>query len=414
MRTLAYPAMVLVVGMLATKLAAADALTVQPVPATATPTYTTATLTKIDPWTVVSAGESPYFWQIIWTGNMFVTVGSNGAILTSPDGLTWKKALSNTSTHLYGVASNGKVTAVAGDKGTILVSADLVNWSIVPLGITTRLFSMIWMGTQFVALGDTNTVVTSPDGSTWTIQPPSSGYTFHHGTWTGSLAIATAVEGIVVSQNGVDWQKVFGSSVSKMYDVASNGNISVAVGGVLDTVYSSTDGMTWATRTLPASISSLGGIKWTGTEFLGVGSGDFLIRSPDGITWSARHIGTGLVLSDIAAHGDTMVAVSTDGSIIVNKKVEKAVAPEIAFAPGAPGSTPQLQLSTTTPNAKIYYSDDGSDPNKKSSPYMAPFSPTHSGMIKARAFRNDMPPSDVTAAQFTIEPADASAAGAKP
>lgn len=52
----------------------------------------------------------------------FVAVGWNGAILTSPDGVSWTQQTSGTGNSLYGVAyGNGTFVAV-GAYGAILTS----------------------------------------------------------------------------------------------------------------------------------------------------------------------------------------------------------------------------------------------------------------------------------------------------
>ncbi len=70
-----------------------------------------------------------------WGGNQFVAVGEGGAILTSPDGVTWTPRAS--------------------------YSLDGVTWG----------------GDQFVAVGLEGTILTSPDGVTWT--PRASGVTYY-------------------------------------------------------------------------------------------------------------------------------------------------------------------------------------------------------------------------------------------
>ena len=75
-----------------------------------------------------------FFNAITYANGIFVAVGYNGAILTSPDGVTWTPRISGTTDSLYGVTyGNGTFVAV-GDSGTILQSDSL---SIIPVSIPT-------------------------------------------------------------------------------------------------------------------------------------------------------------------------------------------------------------------------------------------------------------------------------------
>lgn len=69
--------------------------------------------------------------NIIRTDDLFVAVGNNGVILTSPDGLKWTKKMSNTIQNLHSVAyspiSNSYICV--GGSGVILVSSDAINWT---------------------------------------------------------------------------------------------------------------------------------------------------------------------------------------------------------------------------------------------------------------------------------------------
>jgi hypothetical protein len=69
-----------------------------------------------------------------WCGNQFVVIGSEGAILTSRNGLEWTPQVSGT---LFDLAWDGTTMVAVGwedvtstrTKGLILTSKDGVNWS---------------------------------------------------------------------------------------------------------------------------------------------------------------------------------------------------------------------------------------------------------------------------------------------
>jgi len=51
-------------------------------------------------WTTQVSGVTDGLAAIAWSGNRYVTVGGNGRILSSPDGITWNDRVSGTSEHL--------------------------------------------------------------------------------------------------------------------------------------------------------------------------------------------------------------------------------------------------------------------------------------------------------------------------
>ena len=60
---------------------------------------------------------------------LFVTVGDNGIILTSSNGISWTKRTSGTTKNLYGVTYGNSTFVTVGDNGTILTSSDGTTWT---------------------------------------------------------------------------------------------------------------------------------------------------------------------------------------------------------------------------------------------------------------------------------------------
>jgi hypothetical protein len=73
-------------------------------------------------WTARTSGTGNDLFGVAYGNGTFVAVEDDGAILTSPDGVTWTAWASGTSNDLFGVAyGNGRFVAV-GRGGTILTS----------------------------------------------------------------------------------------------------------------------------------------------------------------------------------------------------------------------------------------------------------------------------------------------------
>jgi hypothetical protein len=73
-------------------------------------------------WTARTSGTTNWLYGVTYGNGLFVAVGDDGAILTSPDGVTWTRRTSSTINPLYGATyGNGTFVAV-GLYGTILTS----------------------------------------------------------------------------------------------------------------------------------------------------------------------------------------------------------------------------------------------------------------------------------------------------
>lgn len=79
-----------------------------------------------------------------------------------------------------------------------------------------------------------------------------------------------------------------------------------------------------------------------------------------------------------------------------------AMMPRISPDGGEHVGAVQVSLSCTTPDARIYYTTDGSTPDESDARYSAPFTLSSSVTVKAIAFADGVDPSAVATADFTI------------
>ena len=216
-------------------------------------------------------------WSSITYGNgLFVAVAritlTTGAIMTSPDGITWTARTS---------------TAASGN-----------GWQSVAYG-----------NGLFVAVANTSSttgaVQTSPDGITWTARTSTAAdigwysVTYGNGLFV-AVAITTLTTGAVqTSPDGITWTARTSTAASALggwISVAYGNGLFVAVAHNSSTtgaVQTSPDGITWTARTSTAASGS----GWTSVAY---GNGVFVAvsdttsttgavqTSPDGITWTAR------------------------------------------------------------------------------------------------------------------------------
>jgi hypothetical protein len=91
----------------------------------------------------------------------FVAVGTDGVILTSPDGATWTSQASGTTNTLTGVSFGNFAFVAVGTGGTVLASPDGKNWVSESSGTTSDLSGVCYGNSSgtFVAVGSTGAII---------------------------------------------------------------------------------------------------------------------------------------------------------------------------------------------------------------------------------------------------------------
>jgi len=143
------------------------------------------------------------------TKGLFVAVGDNGTILTSPDGTTWAKRNSGTSNDLYGVTYGNGLFVAVGQSGTILTSSDGNSWTKRTSGTSKYLKGVTYGNGLFVTVVP-GTILTSSDGNSWNERTSGtsedlSGVTYGNGTFV-TVGLDGTYEGIILtSSDGISW-----------------------------------------------------------------------------------------------------------------------------------------------------------------------------------------------------------------
>jgi hypothetical protein len=230
---------------------------------------TIVTSENLGTWTVRSTSTLHVYLEVIWAGNIFITVGvPNQAggiapISWSTDGITWFGISSGTTNTLHSIAGSGSIYAAVGNNGTILTNSlagiqNNATWTGRSSGTSNPLIKVIWTGSQFIAVGGAGTALTSPDGITWTARSTglNSTTTLNSIAWSGSIFVAVGTD-------------------------SSTG---------LSVVITSADAITWTVRTAPTT-RLFSEVIWVGNRFVVVGSDSvfntsLIITSSDGITWT--------------------------------------------------------------------------------------------------------------------------------
>ena len=258
---------------------------------------------------------------------LFIAVGASGTLLTSPCGTTWTAQTSGTSNYLRSVAYDGSSTLVAvGNSGTILSSSDGTTWTSRTSGTSDNITNVFYKtGGGFVATGGNGLLIISADGTTWTSKTSGCGMT--EDMWAINLESNI---GVIIGDNGsIYTSSDRGDSCTKRssgttveFNELLYGNSTFVAVGYNGTVLTSSDGITWVSRTSSTTNNLYGGTYTTTNtdgekEFVLVGESGKIISSENGNSWttvSPPSITTG-DLYGIARSNKTWVVVGASGYI---------------------------------------------------------------------------------------------------
>ena len=223
---------------------------------------------------------------------------------TAEEQWTWTLRRSGPE-HLNAVAAGNGMFVAVGYNGTILSSPDGIEWTRRNSGTLHGLYSVIWGDGMFVAGGDSGTIITSGDGVEWTVR--NSGWKHPIATivWGGGKYLAYVVGRIeaLTSSNGVEWVEFSVTCDSDAFcspeynlDFSAvtygNGVFLVRYQSGYSSVYMSSDGIHWQESMLFAVCvdgivfpTALSPIVYGNGIFLVGGSCNFMARSENGNDW---------------------------------------------------------------------------------------------------------------------------------
>ena len=181
-------------------------------------------------------------------GGLFVTVGDEGTILSSPNGYTWTSRKSGTSTELHGVTHGNGLFVTVGLLGTILTSPDGTSWNQSNNKEPIMLLDVTYGNDLFVAVGQ-SPILTSSDGTSWTRRSSGTSKSLYGVTYGNGIFVTVGWSGtILTSSDGILWTKRNSRTEKYLKDIFYGKGLFVTVGqsGIILT---SRDGTTWTERT---------------------------------------------------------------------------------------------------------------------------------------------------------------------
>ncbi len=139
----------------------------------------------------------------------FHAVGSNGVILTSPDGRNWFQRQSFTGHWLSDAFQSGGYTYLPTNWGNVLRSLDGENWDDIETGDHFANNGHALANGEILLVGDNGQVRRSSDGSVWsTAQIPGADQNLSAVAARGDLVVAVGdAGGVFVSTDNINWTR---------------------------------------------------------------------------------------------------------------------------------------------------------------------------------------------------------------
>lgn len=212
-----------------------------------------------------------------------VVVGTDGAVLTTKNGISYTSSISGTTGNLYGVSScfNLNRFVAVGNAGTIISSENGIEWSVSDYSYPHNFLAVASSSIRFVAVGEDGIIVASTDGDNFTpVTSPVS-----------------------VNLNGVCYDGY------QFFAVGDGG-----------TIIKSSDGLAWEAIPDIGISANLNGVTYsdkTGT-YVAVGNAGTILVSTDGITWRLKMVGTAANLMSVAYNdfAECFVVVGDEGTMV--------------------------------------------------------------------------------------------------
>ncbi len=322
----------------------------------------TLPLTIVDPliaWTQRTSGATQSLYAALHAGGRFVVAGDNGAVLASPDGVTWTRGTGIPNTHFpRAIAYSGTRYAVvgvpvagAGVRATGAYSADGATWSVATFPSDVGLLNALAYGSgRYVAVGENGRIYQSPDGATWSEGTSPVTNTLRAVAYADGLFVASGDSGrILTSADGLTWTLRTATTTNSLLALARHNGAWFASSPTAE-CFTSADGTTWTRlatsgRTNNTSrLASVAGVLLTTTANGSIAFAD------EPRTWAQHQVVStaGVTFYGIAEAAGKIVIVGTGGRIFTADSPPSISAP--ITAPSLRNEADSLKVSVGRPN----------------------------------------------------------------
>lgn len=272
-------------------------------------------------WTVRLTVPSPIV-DVVWDGQVFVAVGSRGAVFTSVDGIDWV-AKEPAGDGLNAVAAFGSYIYAAGDS-TILLSTDHgETWTVkartgfpvhVVAANASRVIVTGTVGEMFVP----RIMISEDRGNTWQ-EIVDFSWRVRAIIYRDDLFVAPALGWwssaggtcVIVSANGEQWNEILVSEESAQLRTVVHDDSQLFAAGDHGTVFSSFDALNWTELSTPREDVNYSGGAWSGKVLILVGGSNGISSTDGGASWDTFHIDTGYQSSGVTWGNGRFVSVGS-------------------------------------------------------------------------------------------------------
>jgi len=365
-------------------------------------------------WNVLHREEPVDFLDIVWNGKEFVSVcKSNESYKTasSSDGVNWMFTGVIGGVPAALAYNNGTYVAVCTD-GTIYSAKNPSMWTLVFSSKDMSFQDITYGNGKFMAIGKSGKCAWSNDGRAWVKGSCGVDTDLNSVRYLNQIFVACGARGtIAISSDGLKWVSCTTGVTFNLNDVAYGNSKFIAVGNdISGKILSSGDGEKWLTVSSNGMSTIIDQIKWDGSGFIGVGKDGAMLSSKDGLEWKRDYSGNSNKILGLACNGSKYMAVGFNSTVLVGEfdnqyRLVRPNPPKPDILPGDYSKEKLIRLSSDTPDVDIYYTLDGSVPDKTSKLYTEPIK-ISSGMTKlcAVSINHDMISSEVSENIYNITP----------
>jgi hypothetical protein len=352
--------------------------------------YASATASS---WRRLTQGTGDAKQAAIYAGGRFVAVGANTDAITratvvpvqySTDGVNWTRAAANSAfTSLNAITYGQQLYVAVGPNSGIFTSPDAVTWTQRTLNVTSTLTAVTAGPNAFVAASSGQAIYSSLDGITWTQRVANTGMACRAAAYgNGHYVVVGDGGGIRHSTDGSTWTAATSGVTANLLTVRWWEDVGFIAAGASGTMLSSIDGITWQQRETGVA-ENIAAITKTPIGFVAAGGTQgTLLVSLDGISWSLSALPADKTIRGLAASSSAIVAVGDGGAMLTFELVDTTPAPVIVSQPvsrsGVTGETVRFTVTAQNTAGAVYqWKKDGALILGANSPfYTIPFATT--------------------------------------
>ncbi|HIW33438.1 MAG TPA: hypothetical protein IAA29_11700 [Candidatus Paenibacillus intestinavium] len=207
---------------------------------------------------------------------------------------TWVKRLTGfgTSIEVTSIAYGANLFVAVGRDGKLATSPDCITWTIQSHPVTTDYFYWVtYANNIFVAVAENGKLITSTNGITWTLRSTTfSTSRIMSITYANSTFVATGGDGKIGTSPLAtgSWANRDNGFTSNVTGVAFGNGIWVAVGYSGQLATSTNNGVAWTMQTSGFGSYDITGVTFGNGLFVIVGAGGYIFTSMDGVTWKRQ------------------------------------------------------------------------------------------------------------------------------